>query len=153
MHDFEFSDAQELSTLDGTGIVSSNVFDMELTALAGDTILTNDQLVGVVNITLPPNADQVDGDEGIDINLLSNDAADMTTGTPVTLGTVHASEAELLAGCVKNIQVFASLTQKFVGLWYEATSTTITTGNTVDAHFSIAPLTENDAIQKVPAAR
>ena len=151
MHDFQFSDAQALGALDSTGVVSSNVFDMELTKSGGDTIIENDQIVGVVNITIPPNADQVAGDEGVDINLLSNDNADMTTGTEVTLGTCHVSQAELLAGCVKNIEVIASLTQKFIGLWFLATSTTITTGNTVDAHFSIAPLTENDAIQKIPS--
>lgn len=151
MHDFQFSDAQAFTTLvDSTGIVSTNVFNMELTKLAGDTILTNDQLVGVVNITIPPLATQTAA-EGLDIDLLSNDDDDMTTGTEIKLGTVHVTLLELIAGCVKNIEVTASLTQSFVGLWYKATSTTLDTGQTVDAHFSIAPLTENDKLQKVPS--
>lgn len=149
MHDIVFSDAQVLGALDSTGEVSDNVFDMELTKESGgETILTDDQLVGVVNITIPPNADQ---DQPLTINLLSNDNADMTTGTEVILGTVNVSAAEMVAGVVKNIEVLVSLTQKFVGLWFEAVSSTLTTGTIVDAHFSIAPLTENDKIQKVPS--
>lgn len=150
MHDIEFSNAQALGALDSTGVVSTNVFDMELDGSGGNTIIEDDQLVGVVNITIPPLTGQIAGDEGMDIDLLSNDNDDMTTGTEVKLGTVHVSALELVAGCVKNIEVIASLTQKFVGLWYKATSTTLTTGQTADAHFSIAPLTENDKLQKVP---
>ena len=150
MHDIEFSNAQALGAIDSTGEVSDNVFDMELSKSGGDTILTNDQLKAIVNLTFPPNANQIVA-TGLYVDLLSNDNADMTTGDEVILGTVFVSMAELVAGCVKNIEVLATLTQKFVGLWYKAASTTITTGNTVDAHFSIAPLTENDAIQKVPS--
>jgi len=150
MHDLELSNAQVLGALTSTGIVSTNVFDMELDKAAGETIIEDDQLVAILNLTFPPNADQVIT-TGLYVDLLSNDNADMTTGTEVILGTVFVSMAELVAGCVKNIEVLKTLTQKFVGAWYKAASTTITTGNTVDAHFSIAPLTENDKIQKVPS--
>jgi len=150
MHDIEFSNAQALGGLDSTGEVSDNVFDMELSKSGGDTILTNDQLKAIVNLTFPPNANQIVA-TGLYVDLLSNDNADMTTGDEVILGTVFVSMAELVAGCVKNIEVLATLTQKFVGLWYKAHSTTITTGNTVDAHFSIAPLTENGTLQKLPS--
>ena len=149
MHDFEFSNAQALTTLNSTGIVSTNVFDMELSKSGGDTILTNDQIVGVLNITIPALAGQVAGDEGMTIQLLSNDSADMTTGDEVELGSAHASQAELQAGCVKNIVVTKALTQKFLGVWYKAHTTTLTTGQTVDAHWSIAPLTKNGTLQKL----
>ena len=151
MHDIVFSDAQDLTTLSSTGEVSDYVFDMELSKDGGDTILTNDQVVGVLNITIPALSGQVAGDEGMYILLLSNDSADMTTGDEVELGRAFASQAELQAGCVKNIEVTANLTQKFLGVWYKAHTTTLTTGQTVDAHWSIAPLTENDSIQKVPS--
>ena len=150
MHDIVFSDAQALTTLDSTGEVSDNVFDMEIDS-DSNAIITNDQVVGVLNITIPALAGQIAGDEGLTIQLLSNDNADMTTGTEVELGTAHASQAELVAGCVKNIEVTKAMTQKFLGVWYKATSTTLTTGQTVDAHWSIAPLTENDKLQKVPS--
>jgi len=149
MHDkYVFSDAQALTTLDSTGVVSSNVFDMELEKSGGNTILENDQLVGVVNITIPPNANQTNP---MTIQLLSNDNADMTTGVEVELGSVAVSAAEMVAGCVKSIMVHAKLTQKFVGMWFKAVSSTLVTGTTVDAHWHTAPLTENDAIQKVPS--
>ncbi len=150
MHDLELSNAQALGALTSTGVVSEDVFDMELDGAAGNTIIEDDQLVAILNLTFPPNANQVVA-TGMYVDLLSNDNADMTSGTEVILGTVFVSMAELAAGCVKNIQVIKTLTQKFVGAWYKAHSTTITTGNTVDAHFSIAPLTENDKMQKVPS--
>ena len=148
MHDFEFSNAQALGGLTSTGIVSDNVFDMELSKNGGDTILTNDQLVGCLNINLSSNDDQVGGASGLWVCLRSCDNDDMTT-TPVELGRAFISEAELKSGCVKNIEVTKSLTQKFVGLFYDPESETITTGNTVDAHWSIAPLTKNGTLQKL----
>lgn len=151
MHDIVFSDAQTLGALDSTGEVSDNVFNMEEESDGGAVIIEDDQLVGVLNITIPPLAGQVAGDEGMDIGILSNDNADMATGVELSLGSAHATQAELVAGCVKNIEVIIPLTQRFVGVWYKATSTTLTTGQLVDAHFSIAPLTENDKLQKVPS--
>jgi len=147
---FMFSNAQALGALTSTGVVSTNVLDMELTKSGGDTILTDDQLVGVCNIVLPPNADQVGGASGMNIYLRSCDNANMTSSC-IDLGSCFVSAAELLAGCVKNIAVCVPLTQKFVGLFYDPASETITTGNTVDAHMTFAPITLNDAIQKVPS--
>lgn len=148
MHDFQFSDAQDLEALTSAGVVSDNVFNMELDGDGGNTIIENDQLVGCLNITIAPLATQ-NATEGMNIYLRSCDAADMTTGD-IDLGMVFVSMAEMVAGCVKNIEVIVSLTQSFVGLFYDPVSTVLITGQTVDAHFSIAPLTENDKLQKVP---
>jgi hypothetical protein len=149
MLDFQFSNAQALTALTSTGVVSTNVFDMELAASGGATILTNDQLVGVVNIVIPALATQA-ATEGMNIYLRSCDATDMTTDD-IDLGSCFVSMAEMVAGCVKNIQVCVPLTQKYVGLFYDPVSTTLTTGQTVDAHLTYAPITLNDAIQKVPS--
>ena len=149
MKDFAFSDAQALGALTNAGVVSTNVFDMELDASGGNIILTDDQLVGTLNLIFPPNANQVGGTEGMVISLRSCDNADMTT-SPVILADLFISAAELLAGCVKTVTVCVPLTQKFVGIFYDPVNTTLTTGNTVDAWFDIAPITVNDSIQKVP---
>jgi len=151
MRDYSFSDAQPLGALTNTGVVSTHVFDMELTASGGSTILTNDQLVGVVNIIIPANADAGSGGAaGMNIYLRSCDNANMTSSC-IDLGSCFVSMAELVSGCVKNIQVCVPLTQCFVGLFYDPVSDTLTTGSTVDAYFHIAPITLNDAIQKVPS--
>lgn len=150
MKDFAFSDAQALGALTNAGVVSSNVFDMELDASGGNTIITDDQLVGTLNLIFPANAKQVGGTEGMNIYLRSCDNADMTT-TPVDLAVLWVSATELTTGCVKNVTVCTPLTQKFVGLFYDPVSTTLTNGNTVDAWFDIAPSTVNDSIQKVPS--
>jgi hypothetical protein len=149
MLDFQFSNAQALGALTSAGVVSTNVFDMELAASGGATILTDDQLVGVVNIVMPGIAVQA-GTEGLNIFLNSCDNADMQTSA-IQLGMCHVSAAEMVTGCVKNIAVCVPLTQKFVGLFYDPVSTTLTTGQTVDAHMSFAPITLNDATQKVPS--
>lgn len=149
MHDIVFSDAQALGALTSTGVVSTNVFDMELDGSGGNTIIEDDQLVGILNITIAPLAAQTAA-EGMTIYLRSGDNSDMTTSA-INLGSVFVSLTELVAGCVKNIEVIKSLTQKFVGLFYDPESSTLITGQLVDAHFSIAPLTENDKIQKVPS--
>ena len=146
---FMFSNAQALGALTSTGVVSTNVLDMELAASGGATILTDDQLVGWLNVVIPANANQIVA-TGMYIDIRSSDNADMTTGA-IVLESVFVSMAELVAGCVKSIGICASLTQKFVGLWFRAASTTITTGNTADAHMTFAPITLNDAIQKVPS--
>ena len=149
---YMFSDAQALGALTSTGVVSTNVFDMELEEAAGNVIIEDDQLVGVLNLTIPANAAQVAGDSGMNIYLRSGDNNDMVTSA-IDLGVVFVSQAELLAGCIKNIKVLKQLTQKFVGVFYDPVSETLTTGNTVDAYWDTEPLTANDSVQKVPAAR
>ncbi len=149
---YMFSDAQALGALTSTGVVSTNVFDMELEEAAGNVIIEDDQLVDVLNLTIPANAGQVAGDSGMNIYLRSGDNNDMVTSA-IDLGVVFVSQAELLAGCIKNIKVLKQLTQKFVGVFYDPVSETLTTGNTVDAYWDTEPLTANDSVQKVPAAR
>jgi len=146
---YVFSDAQALGALTSAGVVSTNVWDMELDASGGNTILTNDQLVGFLNIIIPPNALQTAA-EGINIYLRSSDNADMVSGD-IDLGVVFVSMAEMVAGCIKNIAVIVALTQEFVGLFYDPVSSTLITGSTVDAYWHTGPLTENDAIQKAPS--
>ena len=154
MHDkFVFSDGQALGALTSTGVVSENVFDMELDGAAGNVIIEDDQLVGVLNLKFPPNAAQVGGDSGMNIFLRSADNSDMVSSTPVKLGSAFISQAELLAGAIKSIKVTVALTQKFVGIFYDPVSETLTTGNTVDAVWQTEVLTLNDELQKVPAER
>lgn len=150
MKDFAFSDAQALGALTKDGVVSTNVFDMELDASGGNTIITDDQLVGTLNLIFPANANQVGGTEGMNIYLRSCDNADMTTSS-IDLAVLWVSATELTTGCVKNVTVCTPLTQKFVGLFYDPVTTALTNGNTVDAWFDIAPSTVNDSIQKVPS--
>lgn len=149
---YMFSDAQALGALTSTGVVSTNVLDMELDASGGNTILTNDQLVGTLNVQISANSGvSAGGVEGMDVYLRSCDNANMTS-SPVELGRIFITQAELLAGVKKTIKVAVALTQCFVGLFFDPVSTTLDTGNTVDAWFSVEPDgTENDSIQKVPS--
>lgn len=146
----ELSDAQALGALTSTGVVSAYVPDMELDASGGSTIIENDQLVCWLNLIFAANSAQVGGTEGMNIYLRSCDNANMTSSS-IDLAMVWVSATELTAGCKRSIKVCHSLTQKFVGLFYDPVSTTLTTGNTVDAWLSDRPISENEDIQK-PAA-
>ncbi len=148
---FVFSDGQALGALTSTGVVSENVFDMELDSNGGNTIIEDDQLVGVLNIHISKLAGQTAA-EGINIYLRSCDNSDMVTNS-IDLGSAFVSLAELQAGAIANIEVTKALTQKFVGLFYDPASSTLVTGHLVDAAWHTAPLTKNDELQKVPAAR
>jgi hypothetical protein len=150
---WQFSDAQALSTLDSTGVVSSNVFDLELAASGGDTIITDDFIdCWVIVLTTACPSTQA-GAEGMNVRVLANDNADMTTGTEVVLASIDiiATDITTPAGKKFPIRVYKQLTAKFLGVWYRAVSTGLTTGVIVDCWWDIGPRGENDSIQKVPS--
>lgn len=148
-----FSNAQALGALTSTGVVSTDVFDLELAASGGATIITDDFIDCWVNILTTAVPSSQDGTEGLNIRVLANDNADMTTGTEVVLASIDVINADIITTAGKKfpIRVYKQLTAKFLGVWYRAVSTTMTTGVVVDAWIHTAPVGENDSIQKVPS--
>ena len=145
-----FSDGQDLGSLDSTGVVSTNVLDLELDALAGNTIIENDQITGWFCFKILATTN-TGGGEGLDIELRENDNSDMTTGTPRYLGTIKLVQAEIAAGNVYAIKVLKSLTMKFLGTWYKAVNSSLNGATTVDCWMHTGPMSPNEAIQKVPS--
>jgi len=152
MQDIVFSDAQVLSTLDSTGVVCSNPFDMELTKSAGATILTNDQVDAFMNVLICAAPASQAATQGMDVELREGDNVDMTTGAAI-LASLHIKLADIAAGKRFSIRVVAPMTMCFLGAWIKATNTGLTTGVTVDIWMSDTPVSENEDIQKIPAAR
>lgn len=145
-----FSDSQALSTLDSTGVVSSNIFDMELDASGGNTILTNDFVSGFLNVIITAAPSTQAATEGYDVELRESDNSDMTTGAAV-LASIHIKNADIAAGKRFSIRVQVPMTMCYLGVWHKATNTGFTTGVTVDAWIGDTPVGENEDIQKVPS--
>jgi hypothetical protein len=146
-----YSNSQALGALDSTGIVSTNVHDLELDASGGNTIIQDDFIDAWVNILITAAPATQAGVEGLNIRVLANDNADLTTGTEVVLASVDVIVGDIVAGTKVPIRVYKQLTAKFLGVWYRAVSTGLTTGVTVDAWDHTAPVGENEDIQKVPS--
>lgn len=147
---FLFSDAQALSTLNSTGVVSTNVFDMELDASGGNTIITDDQIEVTFN-ALIVSSTNTGAASGLDVILRQGDNADMTTGA-IEIARVHFTQAEISAGVQKAVKVLASLATKFVGAWIKATSESLDNATGIDVWLSPLPDgSPNDSIQKVPS--
>jgi hypothetical protein len=147
---FVFSDSQNLGSLDSTGVVSTNVFDMETEKSGGSTIITDDQVEAYLNFVILSTTN-TGGDNGLDIELRANDNSDMTTGTPEYLGTIKLLQSELVAGAKISIKVLKSLSQQYLGAWFKAVNASMNGATYVDCWMSPYPLSENDAIQKVPS--
>jgi len=145
-----FSDGQALGALNSTGVVCTNPFDMELDGAAGNVILTDDQIEAVLNVAVLSSTNAA-GTQGMDVEIRSSDNNDMTTGA-IVLASLHLTKAEIVAGTRKSIKVLASLTQKFLGVWYKATDTSLDNLTSVDCWLSAVPDgSPNEDIQKIPS--
>jgi hypothetical protein len=158
---FIFSDSQALGTLDTTGVVSTNIFDLEVAASGGAAIITDDQIEGYLNILITAAPTTQTGAEGMFVDLRTDDTSTLAFGAAVyptdatadehILGMIHIKEDDMRAGKKWSIKVLHSKMGKYLGVWYRAASTGLATGVTVDAWLSDQPVSENEDIQKVPS--
>lgn len=144
-----FSNGQALGALDSTGVVSTNVFDLELDASGGNTIITNDFLDCWVNCIFTAAPTTQAGVEGMYIEAMASDAAALST--PTVWATKFLAYTLIVAGHKVALRIYAQLALAFFGMWYRAHTTALTTGATIDAWVATAPIGENDSIQKVPS--
>jgi hypothetical protein len=143
---FVFSDGQALGTLDSTGVVSSNVWDLETYAVA------DGQVMGWVNVVILSTTNTA-GDEGLNIAVLTDAAAALTTA-PKQIGGIILVQSEILAaaaGIVYSIGIKRDICEQYLGVWYKAVSTSLNLLTSVDAWFSDQPLTRH-GIQKKNAS-
>lgn len=138
MHDkFMFSDAQALSTLDGTGVKSTDIYDMEYDA-EGNLITTDGYVHCWLNVILTSIASTA-ADEGMYIKLVESAAVALTS--PRYLGVIQLLETEMVTGNMYSIGVCKQLTLRYVGVWYMAHTTPLDGANAVEAWISEGPLT------------
>lgn len=145
---FVFSDAQALSTLNSTGVISANYFDLEYDE--ADNLIKADQMIHCwLNVILTSIA-STSANEGMYIKLIESDATAGTT--PSYLGVIQLLEAEMVTGNMFCIGVAKQLTKRYLSVWYMAHTTALDGANAVDAWISEGPLTSPTyRCQKRPA--
>jgi len=148
------SDAQARTNPDSTGTISSNYFDLEKNSAAA-SLITDDFLKGYLNVILTAVALTSGGTEGIVLELRMDDATSLATSKDgVSAGFVVVASKEvplerIVAGAKFSIPFIEPIGKRYIGAWLKALSTTYTGTITVDAWIDYAPITGNEAIQKV----
>lgn len=136
MHDkFMFSNNQDLSTLDSTGVISTNFFDMEYDN-AGNLIKVDQMVHCWLNVILLSIA-STSANEGMYIKLIESDATAGTT--PSYLGVIQLLETEMVTGNAFSIGVTKNLTKRYLSVWYMAHTSSLNGANTIDAWISEGP--------------
>lgn len=143
----KFSDNQDLTTLDSTGEVSDETWDLEEN---GSDSITDDQVVGGVMVTIMDDTSVTDGDEGLLIEIRTAAAEALASGYEV-IGARSILAARVIPGTRIFIPVHCDVAQKELGVWYKAVSTSFTGTIYVDADFQTMPDSRNEEIQKVPS--
>ena len=139
---FVFSDGQSLSSPDSTGVISTNILDLE------EGVTVDQQVVGWLNICF--RSATISGlTEGMYIDLRTSDATN--GGTPNYLGVIQLLAAEVAAGAKFSIGVCKSNLKKYLSVWYRAHTTANTGAIVVDAYFSEQPEGPELRIQKKPS--
>lgn len=129
---FVFSNGQALSTLNSTGVVSSNIWDLE------EDSVTDGQVMGWINgiILSSTNAG---GAEGLVIQMRSSDNTNMSA-TPLYLGGIRLTQAEIVTGHRFSFGINKMVLKKYVSIWYNAFSSSLDNATGVDCWFSEQPV-------------
>lgn len=140
---FVFSNGQDLGSLNTTGVISDYYWDLE------EDVTVDQYIEGWINIIIL-TCTQTSGNEGIDIRLQNSDNTDCDTSAR-HLGGIRLVEAELVAGNQFSFGFAKGSLLKYVGMWYEAVSSTLNLATTLDVWFALGPITSPGAeIQKRP---
>ncbi len=129
---FVFSNGQALATLNSTGVVSENFWDLE------ENVVADQQVMGWVNgiILSSTNAN---GNEGLWIEVRLSDNTDIDT-TPMTIGARRLLQGEITAGFEFSIGFYAAgINKRYMGLWFRADTTSLDGATAIDAQFELHP--------------
>ncbi len=145
---FEFSNAQALSTLDSTGVVSSNVWDLENSSSGIAMNQTDFMVMGWIHFIILSTTNTTGNN--FRVTLVSSSSAALT-GTLKYLGGQELLIPDIVAGNKYSFGVSRQKCEQYLGIWYKA-ATSLTGATGVDCYFTDGPLTSpNDvANQKRP---
>ena len=153
MYDFEFSNAQALSTLDSTGVLSDNVWDLETVDGTISMNQTDFMVYGWVNFIITATTSNVTGTgTNFRLTLVSSSTAALT-GTLKYLGGTELLIPEIITGYKGSFGVCRHKCEQYVGMWYKA-ATSLTGATAIDCWFSDSPITQPGDVgnQKRPNA-
>lgn len=134
---FEFSNAQALSTLDGTGVVSANVWDLENRSSGVAMGQTDFMVFGWVNFIILSSTNTTG--KNFTIKLISSSTAALT-GTLKYLAGVELMIPEIITGYKGSFGVCRHKCEQYLGIWFKA-ATTLTGATAIDCWFSDSPIT------------
>jgi hypothetical protein len=138
---FRFSNGQDLAALDSTGVISTNIWDIE------ENAVTDGQLTGWINGRILATTN-TGGDEGLEIEVRTSDATN--GGSPRYLGGIKLLQAEIVAGKRFSIGINKAALLKYIMIWYKAVNTSLDNATTVDVDFEMQQQSELN-IQKKPS--
>lgn len=145
---FQFSNAQDLGSLDSTGVVSEHIWDLE------EDEATDGMLLGWVNFIILASSNS-GGNEGLWVELRCDDTSNLAMAgagaDEKVLGAILLDVDEIEAGAAFSFGVCRYNLGKYAGLWYRAASTSFNGATTVDAWFSEQPVSAIHGIQKKPS--
>ena len=138
---YVFSSGQALGTLNSTGVISSNIWDLE------EDAVTDGQIVGWFNFLIRSTTNTAGGD-GLWIEIRTEDETNLDwdsatagrigTGTDQhCLGALLIRGNEIAAGAAFAIGVCKADLGKYLGIWYRAANAALDGATAIDAYFSI----------------
>lgn len=136
-----FCDAQDFATLDSTGVISDNIIDLE------ENAATDMMVIGFVNIIITSTTGVTVGAEGMEIAVLTDDAAALTTTRTaagagyVTVGAITLlGTIDIVAGREFSIPFMRHVCKKYMGLWIKAGSSSFAGTLYLEAYLSTSPI-------------
>lgn len=141
------ADGQTFTNPDSTGEISENVLDLEQDS-GSNTLITDDQLEGYMNVTITSAALTSGGTEGISLLVRNGDNSDCTTGAE-NIGSLDVPLAQVVSGAKFSVPFKRQIAERYLGGWLAAKSTTYTGTIILDIDFADQPISENESIQKV----
>ena len=132
MEKFVFSNGQALGTLNSTGVISTNIWDLE------EGVSVDQMVIGWVNGIILSSTNSAGGTEGLIIEVRSSDAEALAT-TPMYLGARTLMSSEIVTGFRFSIGIYATALKKYLGVWYRAFNTSLDGATSVDARFELQP--------------
>lgn len=145
------SDSQTFTNTDSTGEISSNMYDLE------ESAITDDQLFGFLNLTVISATLTSGLTEGIHVAVRTDDATDLATAKDgagagyVEVGGIEIPKEEIVAGRQFSIAYLKDIAKRYIGGWVKAVSTQLTGNIVLDMEFSDHAVSANERIQKIPS--
>ncbi len=156
LDNFVFSAGQALSTLSSTGVISTNIWDLE------EDVTADQQVVGWFNFLIRSTTNTSAG-EGVWIEVRSEDETnlnwDSASAGQITndqtdqhcLGALLLRDDQIAAGAEFAIGVRRAALGRYLGIWYRAASSSLNGATAIDAWFSYSA-EEMRPTQKKPGA-
>lgn len=145
---FAFSEGQALSTLNSTGVISTNIWDLEQDD-GGNVMETDSQVFGWFNFNIRSSTN-TSGGAGMWVEIRTEDETNLDWDSASAgeigddadmhcLGAILLKKSEIVAGFSFAIAVSKFSLGRYLGIWYRAANASLDGATAIDASFNINP--------------